>query len=64
MAAYEDMEEMIRLGAYRPGTDRRTDEAIAYHDRLEAFLNQNKDEGTDIVAGFDMLEKLLEGDDG
>ncbi len=61
MAAYEDMEEMIRLGAYRPGTDRRTDEAIAYHDRLEAFLNQHKDEGTDIVAGFDMLENLLEG---
>ena len=59
MAAYEDMEEMIRLGAYRPGSDPRTDEAIAYHDRLEAFLNQGKDEGTDLETGFAMLEDIL-----
>lgn len=62
MAAYEDMEEMIRLGAYRAGSDPRTDEAIAYRDRLEAFLHQNKDEGTDLATGYDMLEQLLGGD--
>ena len=59
MAAYEDMEEMIRLGAYRPGSDPRTDEAIAYHDRLEAFLNQPMDEGAELDAGFAMLEEIL-----
>ena len=28
MSAYDDMEEMIRLGAYRPGSDPRTGQAI------------------------------------
>lgn len=61
MSTYDDMEEMIRLGAYRPGSDPRTDEAIAYHDRLEDFLNQNKDKGTDLETGFEMLEEILGG---
>ncbi|MEX2455231.1 MAG: flagellar protein export ATPase FliI [Rhodospirillaceae bacterium] len=61
MSAYEDMEEMIRLGAYRPGSDPRTDEAIAYHDRLEEFLGQRKSEGTDLETGYAMLESILGG---
>ena len=63
MSAYDDMEEMIRLGAYRPGSDPRTDEAIAYHERLEEFLNQDKDEGTDIETGYEMLETILGGNE-
>lgn len=61
MSAYEDMEEMIRLGAYRPGSDPRTDEAIAYREKLEAFLNQDKDEGVDLDAGYALLEEILGG---
>lgn len=59
MSAYDDMEEMIRLGAYRPGSDPRTDEAIKFHEPLEAFLCQDKDDGTDIASGYAMLEQIL-----
>lgn len=38
---YEDMREMIRIGAYRAGTDAETDRAVATHRRLEAFLKQD-----------------------
>lgn len=59
MSAYDDMEEMIRLGAYRPGSDARTDQAIKYHEPLEAFLSQDKDDGTDLSTGYGMLEQIL-----
>src|SRR6187200_2195992 len=35
MATYSDMEELIRLGAYRPGSSPEVDEAIALHKPLE-----------------------------
>ena len=40
MATYADMEELIRLGAYRPGSSPEVDEAIGLHPALEAFLAQ------------------------
>ena len=38
MATYGDMEELIRLGAYRAGSSPEVDEAIALHGPLEEFL--------------------------
>ena len=35
---------MIALGTYHPGVDRRTDEAVAYHEKLESFLKQGATE--------------------
>ena len=40
MATYADMEELIRLGAYRAGSSAEVDEAIGLHQPLEAFLGQ------------------------
>ena len=46
MATYSDMEELIRLGAYRPGSSPEVHEAIGLHPALEAFLTQHKAECT------------------
>lgn len=62
LATYENMEELIRLGAYRVGTDAAIDEAIRYHDGLEAFLSQDKDEASRLPDGFAALAQLLDGD--
>jgi len=59
IAAYEDMAEMIRLGAYKKGSDPRTDEAIAYHDTLNEFRAQKKDEHIPMEAGYQMLRQKL-----
>ncbi len=42
LATYEDMSEMIRLGAYRMGSDTTVDEAIHYQHALEKILTQEK----------------------
>jgi flagellum-specific ATP synthase len=59
MATYADMEELIRLGAYRPGTSPEVDEAITLHDPLEQFLAQGKEEATNIGEGYQRLERIL-----
>ncbi|SDG00912.1 MULTISPECIES: flagellar protein export ATPase FliI [Thalassobaculum] len=59
MSTYEDMADMIRLGAYRRGSDPLVDEAIRFHEPLEAFLNQDKDDNADIDAGYAELAEIL-----
>jgi flagellum-specific ATP synthase len=59
MATYADMEELIRLGAYRAGTTEEVDEAIRLHKPLEAFLAQNKDEATSLAEGYRRLAEIV-----
>ncbi|MGA7809373.1 flagellar protein export ATPase FliI [Bradyrhizobium sp.] len=59
MATYADMEELIRLGAYRAGSSPEVDEAIRLHDPLEAFLRQAKDEVSNLADGYRRLEQIV-----
>ena len=59
MSTYSDMEELIRLGAYRPGSDPIIDEAIHYHPLLEAFLSQQKGDSTSLGDGYAELARIL-----
>ena len=59
MATYDDMSELIRLGAYRQGSNAEVDEAIRYNAPLEQFLAQAKSEHTDLAAGYAALEQIL-----
>jgi flagellum-specific ATP synthase len=60
MSVFADMEELIRLGAYRKGSDPQVDRAIALNPALEAFLGQQREERTSIADGYTMLEAILE----
>jgi len=59
LSTYEDMAELIRLGAYRQGTDPKVDEAVYYNAALEAFLAQNKNEPMTLEIGYMALAQLL-----
>jgi flagellum-specific ATP synthase len=59
MATYADMEELIRLGAYRAGSSPEVDEAIHLHEPLEAFLRQRKDENASLGDGYRQLAQIL-----
>jgi flagellum-specific ATP synthase len=61
MSVYEDMAELIRLGAYRRGSDLKVDEAISHHDALEGFLSQEIEESTDLDIGYTELANILGG---
>ena len=59
MVTYEDMAELIRLGAYRSGSDVAVDEAIQYHDALEGFLSQGKLEAFNLDESYEQLGAIL-----
>ncbi len=59
LAAYSDMEELIRLGAYRRGADPGTDRAIALAEPLEEFLSQGKQERTTFAETFQRLSGIM-----
>ena len=59
ISRYEDMAELIRLGAYRKGSDPEVDEAIELYPKIEEFLGQHKDEYTGIENGFKQLAHIL-----
>jgi flagellum-specific ATP synthase len=59
LSSYANMEELIRIGAYRRGSDPQVDRAIALNPALEAFLSQDKDEATPLVESFARLDAIL-----
>ncbi|CAN5318291.1 flagellar protein export ATPase FliI [soil metagenome] len=59
LSAFSDMEELIRIGAYRAGADAKVDRAILLNPALEAFLSQDKDEATPLTEAFERLEGVV-----
>jgi vacuolar-type H+-ATPase subunit B/Vma2 len=59
MATYEDMAELIRLGAYRRGSDGAVDESINYYPGIEKFLAQNIDETSPLASCYEQLRTIL-----
>ncbi len=60
LSAYANMEELIRIGAYRSGADPEVDRAIELYPALEAFLSQDKDDATGLEASFEALSHILQ----
>jgi flagellum-specific ATP synthase len=58
LSTYEDMAELIRLGAYKHGSDAKIDEAIKRYPLIEAFLAQGKTERADLASGHAQLTAL------
>jgi len=59
MSTYEDMAELIRLGAYRRGSNVKVDEAIEIYPKIEAFLAQKPKEKTGLEEGYKQLAIAL-----
>jgi flagellum-specific ATP synthase len=59
LATWADMADLVRLGAYRPGTDPMVDEAVALAPRIEALLRQEKFEHSTLAASFADLSAML-----
>ena len=59
MSIFSDMEELIRLGAYRKGSDTNVDLAIGINPKLEAFLSQQREETTTVAEGYRRLAEII-----
>ncbi len=59
LSTYNDMAELIRLGAYRTGSDADVDRAIQLNDPLEAFLHQEKSDHSTFDQTYARLTEIL-----
>ncbi len=57
MAKYAEIELLIKIGEYKPGSDKVTDEAVKKIDRINQFLKQPTYE----LVAFEETLKLLQG---
>ena len=58
-ARWREAEELIALGTYNPGADRRTDEAVALHSKLEEYLKQEFHERIELHQSILQLVEIL-----
>src|SRR4051794_2947492 len=59
LATYKKNEDLILLGAYKSGADKRVDAAIAKNDDINGFLRQGTDEKSDFASSVEQLKKLF-----
>lgn len=60
IANHEEMADMIRIGAYRHGSDPLIDEAIKYQPKIEEFLRQGPNDKESLEASYLKLAKSIE----
>ena len=61
LALHSEMADLVRLGAYRAGSDPEVDAALILAPRIEAVLHQ-RNEQSGLVESFAMLRRALEPD--
>jgi flagellum-specific ATP synthase len=61
LARYADMEDLIRLGAYKAGSDPATDEAIRFFSAASPYLSQSRGDRMPASESFaDMYRMIME----
>jgi flagellum-specific ATP synthase len=58
---YEQNRDLLAVGAYKPGTNRDLDNAVAIYPRLREFLRQDMRHKTSMEEALAQLEALLSG---
>jgi flagellar biosynthesis/type III secretory pathway ATPase len=58
LATYEAQRDFILIGAYKKGSDPRTDYAISRIDSINSFLRQRVNENTPLAATRSRLQSL------
>jgi flagellum-specific ATP synthase len=59
MAEYERAEDLINIGAYQAGSNKRIDYAIGMIDKIKVFLRQNSDERATMDETMDSMRILF-----
>ncbi|CAM5788181.1 MULTISPECIES: flagellar protein export ATPase FliI [Brevibacillus] len=55
LATYKEAEDLINIGAYKPGTNREIDQAIRYRDVIRDFTMQGTHEPSDLQSAIKAL---------
>lgn len=60
LSVYDNMQDLIRLGAYSKGSNPEVDEAIKYFDSIESFISQSLDDKSSLEEGYKLLTGIFE----
>jgi len=63
LALHAEMADLVRLGAYRAGSDPEVDAALTLAPRIEAMLHQRNDQ-SGLAESFTMLRRALDPEGG
>jgi flagellum-specific ATP synthase len=61
LSLHSEMADMVRLGAYRAGSDATVDEALLLAPKIETMLRQGRNEFCSLESSFAKLEETLSG---
>ena len=61
LAVYARSEDLVRIGAYKPGTDADLDHALRSRQALRSYLEQDSSEEVSLAASIARLAALSEG---
>ncbi len=61
LAAWREGRDLVEIGAYRPGTNPRLDQALARMEAIDAFLKQGADEISTFAETVALLERVTAG---
>lgn len=64
LAQWEEVKDLVRLGAYKMGNDPEADMAVRLGPQLEEFLTQKKTERVSLEESFEGLARLMAADEG
>ena len=64
MGRFHEVEDLVRIGAYRKGHDPETDRAIQLQPALERFLQQREDEASTLDQTRSGLANLFRAREG
>lgn len=61
LASYQEVEDLITIGAYKPGQNPRVDRAVALHERVQAFLKQSADSAQSLDDSWRAMREIVAG---
>jgi flagellum-specific ATP synthase len=59
LAVYKDAEDLINIGAYKPGANPKIDKAVKVIDAVNDFLKQKVEDPTNFTNTVRMLQQIL-----
>jgi flagellum-specific ATP synthase len=61
IASYQDAEDLITIGAYKPGQNPRVDRAVQRIEQVQQFLRQSTDERESLERCWLSMGQILQG---
>jgi flagellum-specific ATP synthase len=58
LATYREAEDLITIGAYKPGQNKRVDRAVSLIDSLNGFLRQRSSDKVTVAESWELVERI------